>query len=307
MFKHILVPLDGSTLAEAALPAAISLAKTFRAPVTLLHVIEQDAPEEVHRDRHLTEAGEAEAYLKKIAKKAFPPEIKVDIHVHTSPVADVTRSIVDHSSDEIQPDLIILCSHGNSGMHDLVFGNIAQEVAAASGQPVLLIKPDDASSHFKVRHILVPLDNESVHDKALPTAEGIAKAYGAELNLICVIPTLGTLSGEQAAVSNMLPATATAYLDISEEIALEHFQGHLDLFKKKGIPATAEIARGDPAPVIVKTAEKIGADLILFGTHGHAGLEAFWNRSVAASVARRTAIPLLLIPLPEEPRHNNPV
>jgi nucleotide-binding universal stress UspA family protein len=297
MFKHILVPLDGSSLAEAALPAAVSLAQTFKAPVTLLHVIEQDAPDEIHRDRHLTEASEAEAYLKKIAGRAFPPKIKVNLHVHTSPVADVSRSIVDHSSDEIQPDLIILCSHGNSGMHDLFFGNIAQEVAAASGTPVLLIKPQEKASSFQLNHILVPLDNESVHDKALPTAEELAKAYGAELNLLCVIPTLGTLSGEQAAVSNMLPATAAAYLDIAEEIALEHFQRHLNLFKKKGLPATAEIARGDPASVIAKTAEKIGADLIIFGTHGHAGLEAFWNRSVAAAVARRTGIPILLIPL----------
>jgi nucleotide-binding universal stress UspA family protein len=297
MFKHILVPLDGSALAEAALPAAVSLANIFKAPVTLLHVIEQDAPDEIHRDRHLTEAGEAEAYLAEIARRFFPTKIKVNLHVHLSPVADVARSIVDHSSDEIQPDLIILCSHGNSGVHDLVFGNIAQEVAAASGTPVLLIKPVESAAPFQIKHILVPLDNESVHDKALPTAEGLSKAYGAELNLLCVIPTLGTLSGEQAAVSNMLPATATAYLDIAEEIALEHFQGHLDLYKKANIPATAEIARGDPATVIAKTAEKTGADLILFGTHGRAGLDAFWNRSVAASVARRTQTPIMLLQL----------
>ncbi|MGA2489979.1 MAG: universal stress protein [Anaerolineales bacterium] len=299
MFKHILVPLDGSKLAEAALPAAASLAQIFNAPVTLLHIIEQDAPEEIHRDHHLTEASEAKVYLAGIAKRAFPDKIKVDLHVHTSPVADVARSIVDHSSDEIQPDLIILSSHGNSGMHDLFFGNIAQEVAAASGTPVLLIKPDGAATTFQLQHILVPLDNESVHDKALPIAESLAKAYQAELNLLCVIPTLGTLSGEQAAVSNMLPATATAYLDISEDIAQEHFQAHLDAFEKVHIRATAEIARGDPAPVIAKTAEKIDANLILFGTHGRAGLDAFWNRSVAASVARRTKIPILLIPLSE--------
>jgi nucleotide-binding universal stress UspA family protein len=297
MFKHILVPLDGSTLAEAALPAAVSFAQTYNSPVTLLHVIEQDAPAEIHSDRHLTEADQAKVYLAKTAKRAFPSNINVDLHVHTSPVTDVARSIVDHSSDEIQPDLIILCSHGNSGMHDFFFGNIAQEVAAASGTPVLLIKPDESASDFNLKHILVPLDNESVHDKALPIAESLAKAYGAELNLLCVIPTLGTLSGEQAAVSNMLPATSTAYLNISEELAQEHFQGHLNTFKNKHIPATAEIARGDPAPVIAKTAEEISADLILFGTHGHAGLDAFWNRSVAAGVARRTKIPLLLIPL----------
>jgi len=55
--------------------------------------------------------------------------------------------------------------------------------------------------------------------------------------------------------------------------------------RKRACPPQLKIARGDPTPVIAKTAEKIGADLILFGTHGHAGLEAFWKRSVAASVA----------------------
>jgi len=297
MFKHILVPLDGSTLAEAALPAAVSMARTFKAMVTLLHIIEQDAPVEVHRDRHLTEASQAMTYLEQVATRVFPADIKVNRHVHTSPVADVARSIVDHCSEEIQPDLIILCSHGNSGMHELVFGTIAQQVATASGTPVLIIKPDGNPDSFLLGHILVPLDNESIHDKALPTAQSLAKAYGAELNMLCVIPTLGTLSGEQAAVSSMLPATSTAYLEMAEDIAIEHFQGHLDQCKEMGITATAEIARGDPAPVIEKTAEKLGSDLIIFGTHGRAGLEAFWNRSVAASVARRTRTPILLLSL----------
>jgi nucleotide-binding universal stress UspA family protein len=299
MFKHILVPLDGSTLAESALSVADSLAQKLNTLVTLLHVIEQDASEEVHRDRHLTDSAEAEVYLAEIAKHSFSPNVKVDWHVHTTAVANVARSIVDHGADELQPDLILLCAHGNSGMHDFFFGNIAQQVAAASGTPVLLIKPPVPSIPFLINHILVPLDNESIHDKAIPTAEGLAKAFGAQLDILCVIPTLGTLSGEQAASGNFMPATTTAYLDITEEIAQEHFQAHLDEFQKAGLPASAEIARGDPALVISKIAEKIGANLIIFGTHGRAGLDAFWNRSVAASVARKTNIPLLLVPLSE--------
>jgi nucleotide-binding universal stress UspA family protein len=299
MFKHILVPLDGSKLAEAALPAAAALAQTLKAPVTLLHIIEQDAPDEVHRDRHLTDSAEAEAYLSQTARLAFSPQVKVDWHVHTAAVADVARSIVDHSAEEFQPDLIILASHGNSGMRDLFFGNIAQQVAAASGTPVLLVKPSESAEPFALTHILVPLDNESVHDQALPLAHELAKAFGAQLDLLCVIPTRATDSGAHAAAGTMLPMTAAAYLDIAEENAREHFQAHLDEFQKAGQTASAEIARGDPAPVIAKTAERIGADLIIFGTHGRAGLDAFWNRSVAAGVARRTQAPILLIPLPE--------
>jgi len=297
MFKHILVPLDGSKLAEAALIVASILAKKFKAPITLLHIIEQDPPESVHRDRHLTNSAEANAYLTEIAKHVFSPKEKVNWHVHTAAVADVARSIVDHSADEFQPDLILLSAHGNGGMHDLFFGNIAQQVAAASGTPVLLIKPTLSLIPFTINRILVPLDNESIHDKAIPTAQELALIFKAQLDLLCVIPTLGTLSGEQAASGNLMPSTTTAYLDIAEEIAQEHFKDHLDEFQKAGIPATAEVARGDPATIIVKTAEKLGSDLIIFGTHGRAGLDAFWNRSVAASVARKTQVPLLLIPL----------
>ena len=76
MFKHILVPLDGSHLAEAALAPAARIAGTLGAPVTLIHIIEQEAPREVHKDRHLTQADEAQAYLREVAARAFPSTVK---------------------------------------------------------------------------------------------------------------------------------------------------------------------------------------------------------------------------------------
>jgi len=133
-------------------------------------------------------------------------------------------------------------------MHDLVFGNIAQEVAALSGTPVLLIKPDEIISPFQLRHILVPLDTESFTTKLYPPRNACKKPMGQKLNLLCVIPTLGTLSGEagrpSATCSPLQPPPTSTSL---KKIALEHFQDHLNLFKKAKIPAAAEIARGDPA------------------------------------------------------------
>ncbi len=67
MFKNILVPLDGSKLSEASLAAAVVLAQTLKSTVTLLHIIEQDAPTEVHKEHHLTKPDEAEAYLEEVA------------------------------------------------------------------------------------------------------------------------------------------------------------------------------------------------------------------------------------------------
>jgi len=294
MFKNILVPLDGSKLSEASLPPAALLAEKLKSPVTLLHIIEQDAPAEVHKERHLTQPGEAEAYLKEAAHD-FPSSVKVETHVHTAPVADVAKSIVEHVTNEFQQDLIVTCTHGRSGFRDRLFGSIAQQVVARGQTPLLLIKPVDA--RFKLDRILVPLDPDSAHDDSLPLAESLAKAFDAELYLLSVIPTFSTLTGEQAAASNLMPATTQAFLDIREENARQHLQEHIDELRKKGIKALAEVSRGDPAPVIVKTAEQSNPDMIILSTHGKAGMGAFWERSVAPSVAQKTKTPLLLIPL----------
>jgi nucleotide-binding universal stress UspA family protein len=297
MFKHILVPLDGSHLSEAALAPAALIAKTLGIPVTLIHIIEQGAPSEVHKDRHLTKPDEAQAYLNDVAQRAFPSEIKVETHVHSAAVEDVAQSIVQHAQEEFAPDLIVMCTHGKSGMRDLLFGSIAQQVVAQGRTPLLLIRPTEAKPTFELKRIFVPLDSESIHDDSLPLSEELARAFEAELYLLSVIPTFGTLTGAQAATGSMLPAATAALLDIKEENATEHLQEHLNALHAAGLNASAEVARGDPAIVIVKTAERTGSDLIVLSTHRKAGMDAFWARSVAPNVANRSTLALLLIPM----------
>lgn len=301
MFKHILVPLDGSKLAEAAIPAAVSLTKKLSAPVTLLHILEQDAPQEVHKDRHITQADEASAYLEDVAKREFPAEGQVNWHVHTAPVKDVSASIVKHAMTEFQPDLIVMCTHGRSGVRELLYGSIAQKVVARGMTPLLLIKPGiDAAASFKLDKIIVPLDSGPVHDDSLPVTRVLARAYNSGIHLLTVIPTFTTVAGEAAAASSLLPATTSALLDIEVENAAEDLQAHLDELKQAGFQVTAEVARGDPATGIVNISEKLNADLIVLTTHRKAGTAAFWARSVAPNVARRTRVPILLIPLEEK-------
>ncbi len=298
MFKNILIPLDGSQLAEASLPAAMSLAEKLNSSVTLLHVIEQNAPEAVHNERHLTHLEEAESYLKDLAERSFPAGVKAVWHVHSSQVKNVTDSIVEHAG-EFKPDLIIMCAHGRSGIRDMLFGRIAQQVVAKGSTPLLLLQPMTSQRKpFILRRILLPLDSESIHDDSLPIAKNLAKAYSAELHLLCVIPTYSTLHGDETATSTILPATTNALLDIKEEHAKGHLQEHVNELMSEGFRSLAEIARGDPTQTIVNVAEHNQADLIILSTHRRAGIDAFWARSVAPNVARRTRIPLLLIPLP---------
>ncbi len=295
MFKNILVPLDGSKLSEASLQPAAVLASKLHAQVMLLHVIEQDAPAEVHKEHHLTNADEAHKYLEQVAKRAFPPDVQVETHVHTAPVSDVANSIVEHAAHEFEPDLIVTCTHGRGGMRDVLFGSIAQQIVSQGTTPLLLIKPN--SLKFKLDLILAPLDPDSMHDDSLPLTESMTKAFGAELILLSVVPTFSTLTGEQAAAGSLMPATTHAMLDIREENALGHLMSHVDAMEAQGIRARAEVARGDPSATIQKAAEQLRADMIILSTHGKAGMGAFWARSVAPHVAQHTKTPLLLFPL----------
>ncbi len=113
------------------------------------------------------------AYLKEVAKRAFPTKVKVKTHVHTAAVSNVARSIVDHSA-ELKPDLIVICTHGRSGVHDLLYGTIAQQVVAMGTIPLLVIKTKIPS--FELKKILIPLDPDSMHDNSLGMAESLAKS-----------------------------------------------------------------------------------------------------------------------------------
>ncbi len=299
MFTNILVPLDGSKLAETAFNPAESLARSMNAGITLLHIIEKDAPKSIHSDHHLSQVIEAEAYLKNIAESNIDKQINIQTHVHTAEVKDVAKSIIQHASEEYSPDLIVMCAHGQGGFRDFVFGNIAQQVIAGGQTPVLMLQPQNAKPEtYTIKKIIVPLDGESKHDLSLEYAKNIAKAFDSEIYLLTVIPTLGTLTGPEAAISSMLPTTSSVFFDILEEEAKGHLQQHLNDFLGEGYKTDAEIGRGDPADVILSTASRVNADLILMSTHRKTGMEAFWARSVAPGVIKRTQIPLLLIPLP---------
>ena len=213
--SHLLVPLDGSRLAEAVLPTAEALASHFQARVTLLHILEERAPATVHGERHLIDAAEAATYLEGVAARLQSAGPPVELHVHDAPEGDLVSSLIEHA-DEYSPDLVILCTHGWGGLRGLLFGSIAQQVLERGTRPVLLVHPTregDAPS-FNPRQILVPLDRQHAHEEALEVAAEMARSFGAGLRLVLRVPTLETLSGERAATGVLLPATTRALLEI---------------------------------------------------------------------------------------------
>lgn len=298
MFKHILVPLDGSGLAESALPAAVALATALDARVTLIHIIEAEASSSIHGERHLTDTAEAQVYLKETGRRAFPSGFGFDCHVHTAAMKDVARGIVLHEG-ELAPDLVVMCTHGRSGLRRMLFGRIAQQVAASGTIPVLLIQPRETARNqpFTCQRILAPTDGSQRHTKGLDMAAGLARALTARLELLTVIPTIGKLTGRQGTTSRFAPGTTQAMLELETVQLQDALADQAAQFVSLGIPTGTRVARGDPAATIADVADALDADIIAIGTHGKIGAEAFWTQSVGARLLARTLRPVMLVPV----------
>jgi len=300
MFRNILVPLDGSHSAEQALPVARYLAAKLGGRVILLHVIEAHAPDRVHGEPHLRTSEQAAGYLEVVSRREFPQDIEVVHHVHSVQVGDVARSIVEHSG-ELSPDLIVMCTHGEHVARDRLFGSIAQKVISLGAVPVLLIHPRADAPAFTCGKLLVPLDGRSEHELGLEFAARLARACSATLHLVIVVPTLGTLSGEDVARRRLAPGAVSELLDEEEQDAAAYVLRQEARLRASGLEARSEVLRGEPVETIAERAATAGADLVVLGTHGKAGVSAFWAGSFAARLAVRSKLPVLLIPLQTAP------
>ena len=294
--RHLIVPLDGSRLAEAALPITRQLAQKLGVPVTLVHLIERHPPERIHGEHHLSNPQEAERYLSELGRRIFPADPHVAQHVHAAEIADVPRAIAEHAT-EFGSDLIIMCAHGQIGLRALLFGTIAQQVAASSAVPVLLIRPGEAGAApiLSERPMLVLLDSTGVDGQSLALAAALAKVSGGSLYLVVVVPTLRTLSGVGAASGLLLPATTTKILQLAHSDAAEYLSRQIALLQADGLQVSGEVLRGEPSDVIVKTARHITPNLIVLGIHNEEGLAAFFSKCAVSKVASSTPLPLLLV------------
>ncbi len=306
MIRRILVPLDGTDLAEAALPAAAALAARLGATVGLVHLLEKRAPRAVHGRPHLAEPRAAEAYLRRTAARYFPPAVRVQVHVHPEGVVDVAASITAHAeqAEEAGGDLVVMCAHGGRTTREALMGAMAQRVTAGGRTPVLVLRAgaetagrrEAGAEGFRLGSLLLPLDSDPGHADALGPAAELAAAFGAQLHLMLIVPTYGTLSGRWPSIRRFLPGTTARMLDLSVAAERRFLQERVEALSARGLSASAEVARGDPARVIVAAAGRLQPDLIALSTHGRRGLGAVWEGSVANKVFRRCRQPLLLVP-----------
>jgi nucleotide-binding universal stress UspA family protein len=296
-FRRILIPLDGSSLAECVAGAATSLAARFHARAILLHVLERGAPATVHGDRHLRQVEEAERYLRAVQSRwGAPPPVELEWHVHPNEQRDVPGSIVEHAND-LDVDLILLSTHGAGGTRRALFGSVAQQVLRKGARPVLLVRPPTTpgESSFDPRLIFVPLDGVGPSAAALPIAGTLARAYGAVLQLFTVVPTLGSVSGERTATALLTPSATALSLDLEETQAKDQLEGVVAQLRAAGLQVSGAVRRGEPAQAILEEVRRRSPDMIVMATHAHTGLDLVFSGSVAAAIAGKVTQPILWV------------
>jgi nucleotide-binding universal stress UspA family protein len=296
MYHTILVPLDGSTYAERALPLAVGLAQAMKAGLVLVCACSATSVKGQHPGEAQFEAvADAQAYLAGVAGRLTKEDISVEIAAPATPAPEGILATIISS----HADLVVMCSHGRSGLGRWIYGSVTEAMVARSPVPILLVRPVGPVPTVPLKagqpSLLVALDGSAFSEAALAPAAGLAQALGAIMVLLRVVtwPILG-----YANLTGTEPGTQEVEAAIEEEEEVEakkYLEDVAARLQKDGIDAKAIVRLGWPAEAILDEAKLAGASLIVMATHGRTGLRQLLLGSVALEVVHRGLLPLLLV------------
>ena len=288
-YSRILVPLDGSGLAEAVLPAACSLAQRLHASLVLLHVLERGPPDTVHGEPHQTTAPGALAYLERRADELRRLGITVEIHVHERRVGDVAAAI-DRHAHEHSADLIAMCAHGRTNLRTRLVGSIAERILRGGSIPILLRtvrRPERV--RFELRSLLVPLDFNHDVEAAVSAVRVLAPAYGAAVVL------LSSVEPGSPPSSPLLPGASAVTREFEREELIVRVGELAERLRSEFADVRAFVDDRSPTDAILGAADAVPADLIVLVTDAHGRLSRWYGPSTAQQLLGHPDLTLLLI------------
>ena len=294
----IIVPLDGSELAEAALPYAAALAEALHTHLVLVTVWEGTESElgttfpAMAMDIEKSATNYFTTYLDGVRARYGRADQTRDIVRMGETSEEILKAI-----DETGARLVVIATHGRSGVGRWVYGSTAGRLMRSSHVPVIAVGPNvpARSDKIAVKHLMVPLDGSPLSEAALPVATAIAAPLGAKLSLV-----RGVRWAVQAypyslpdayipQIDDELEAGAKAYLRrIESEVRGANKQLDVDAF----------VVRGAVADGLMDVVEKQSVDLVVMTTHARAGIVRAALGSTADRMLQGKA-PVLLVP-PDE-------
>ncbi|HEX5415265.1 MAG TPA: universal stress protein [Chloroflexota bacterium] len=299
-----IVGLDGSPLAEATLPYATALAKAAGARLALVQAVpEQGEADPI--DLPLTGEGiarparweatnaavrAAEEYLLSIARHLREEGLTTQIVVKVGEPAEVLLG----ECREPGADLILLGTHGRSGLSRLLYGSVAEAVLRHTPVPLFLV-PARAVGNSEAsvpRTLVVPLDGSPLAEAALPEAFRLSQLLHAGLRLLRVVPPSTLILAGEGSFSAV---ASPDLLDAEEEGAEVYLQRMAERIRAHGLTVTSSVLFDQPGPAIRYAAQDLPGALIVMATHARGSFSQALLGSVAVDVVRHGTAPVVLV------------
>jgi nucleotide-binding universal stress UspA family protein len=278
----LIVPLDGSELGNQSTRLAAILARPLKSRLVLVHVVEPPAFPGLSPDSPPDLVPFADIAW---SVSGAPSET---VLLHGDPVNEVLAL-----ASESPEAMIVIGSHGRTGLSRAMFGSVADKVVRAAQVPVVVVRDMLRIMPPSISALLVPLDGSELAEQALPVAIRLAKLTGARLVLVRVTDTL------RAAPYAGLSTNAEMAKSLAEEVqdsARSYLDGVVRSLRARGLWASWEVRAGRPVDEITRTAETTAADLIVMSTHGRGGVRRWAFGSVTTQVLHQSQTPVLIVP-----------
>jgi nucleotide-binding universal stress UspA family protein len=300
MYKKILIPLDGSKLAENALPLARCFARALQVPIELLSVVDiAEAARRVAADgiavtRELADDANRRfvKYLEELAKR-FPTG-RVYRTVRKGNAAD---TIIATSASDPQT-LIVMATHGRSGLDRWLLGSVTEKVLRSGDSPLLIVRAkEDNSPPWEMaapKRLLVPLDGSELAERILPYVQHLAKHLDLEVMLIGVYgsPVAASAGGEGFYDATQLHA----FIAELRAEKITYLGGKTEELKWHGLKNVSFVAKEGLAPDEIIACSRANPDtLIAMCSHGRSGVKRWLLGSVTETVVRHSEVPVLVV------------
>jgi len=297
MFDKLLVATDGSELAEAALPYAEELAGRLGSEVALLNVCESEELQasnmlQLYMSRLAEAVEQGIREYRGLAGGLESEETKVESVIVAGNPA---KEIIDYAETK-HVSLIIMATHGRSGIRRCTMGSVATKVLRGSSVPLALIKAGEPRSAMCKRRllakVLLPLDGSKASETAVAYVEELAVMLKMEVTLLQVVEPKSIPIGAEPWYYSDYRQESLAAMGQS---AHDYLSGIEQRLNAKGIAASSRTESGAASERILEVAEQISADVIAMSTHGRSGIARWAIGSVADRLAHAGNIPLILV------------
>ena len=299
MYTRMLIPLDGSKLAENVLPYARALAGAMDLRIELLSVVDtMDFARTTHaghvRDFDpIIEAAvrEGEQYLENVARSFTGSTVNCVVEQGQADQIIIEKAAGDKET------LIGMATRGRSGIHRWLMGSVAEKVLRGATNPLLLVRGNEEGKSDGVanlKSIIVPLDGSKVAETVLPRAIELAKKLRLEIVLTRAyqIP----LSSAYARADAPYIPNSDALLNVVREEAGAYLEAKVNELKQNGIEKVSSILLvGSGADEIIDLARSTPDNLIAMCTHGRSGVKRWALGSVTEKVVRHSGDPVLVV------------